>query len=252
MTCIIGLFWATAGVVDMIQNSPAVHCKDGGCSPGEQTKNRQQEHSNQQQLQVLINLVSGSMAYTGSQRGMANWLLPLLVFMSFHGITNEMSELRDAGVKCWKLFHAASNTNEASGLSVDSVDLNISIFRVISHFFLLYILVCAVKVVWDCYRHLKTLELIDITRNRQGVDQFLNDFLYRIEDNRRNQAPSQEYDSEPPKYEDCVGSLNDLRRSDSSTKSDNNPPGYADVDRSTSNLSATQPITVQAANAVNN
>jgi len=253
MTCIIGLVWATAGVVDMIKNSPTNQCKNSpGCFSSDQSKNtRHTEHSNQQQLRVLINLVSGSMAYTGSQRGMANWLLPLLVFMTFHGVTNQLQNLRKSGVEGWKNFHTASN-DDTSTLSVAPLELNKSIFKVIYHFFNLYLLVCAVKVVWDCYRHLKSLELIDITRNRQGVDQFLNDFLYRIEDNRRNQAPSQEYDSEPPKYEDCVGSLNDLRRSDSSTKSENSPPGYAEVDRTTSNLNANQPISVQAANAVNN
>ena len=154
--------------------------------------------------------------------------------MSFHGVSYQLANLKESSVKGWQNFHAASN-DDPTMTSIEPLELNKSIFRVIYHFFNLYLLVCAVKVVWDCYRHLKSLELIDITRNRQGVDQFLNDFLYRIEDNRRNQAPSQEYDSEPPKYEDCVGSLNDLRRSDSSTKSENNPPGYSEVGQATSN-----------------
>ena len=88
MTCIIGLVWATAGVVDMIKNSPTNQCKNSpGCFSSDQSKNtRHTEHSNQQQLRVLINLVSGSMAYTGSQRGMANWLQHSVPFCGVGGI----------------------------------------------------------------------------------------------------------------------------------------------------------------------
>lgn len=171
------------------------------------------------ELADIFYTIAGVMAYTGAQKAIANWLLPLLVLVTIRTIKFTV----EVAIAITKIFSATFGTCLSANCRQQGdelYDLASSLFKMLGLVYILYI-------IWMCYRHLRYVELrerIDALRGARGG--FLSDFLDRLEGAERGEDPTlppQEADQEPPKYDELIKS-EDLELQDTESL-----PGYAEA-----------------------
>lgn len=192
----------------------------------DKTGQRTQSLIAQFEFKHIFQIIAGVMAYTGSQKAIANWLLPILVLSTFKTIRLSADTAMEITTYLHK-YLAESGKDDFMKSNLEAEDggppvvttrfqydmnynRNASLMTIFVYICQMILVIYVTYIIWSCYRHLRYLELRDRYGNSQqhaNNRTFLNEFLdslERFQTNGDRPPPSNEpeLDRDPPKYED--------------------------------------------------
>lgn len=193
----------------------------------DKTGQRTQSLIAQFEFKHIFQIIAGVMAYTGSQKAIANWLLPILVLSTFKTIRLSADTAMEITTYLHK-YLAESGKDDFMKSNLEAEDggppvvttrfqydmnynRNASLMTIFVYICQMILVIYVTYIIWSCYRHLRYLELRDRygnsleqhANNRTFLNEFL-DSLERFQTNGDRPPPSNEpeLDRDPPKYED--------------------------------------------------
>lgn len=193
----------------------------------DKTGQRTQSLIAQFEFKHIFQIIAGVMAYTGSQKAIANWLLPILVLSTFKTIRLSADTAMEITTYLHK-YLAESGKDDFMKSKLEAEDggppvvttrfqydmnynRNASLMTIFVYICQMILVIYVTYIIWSCYRHLRYLELRDRygnsleqhANNRTFLNEFL-DSLERFQTNGDRPPPSNEpeLDRDPPKYED--------------------------------------------------
>jgi len=193
----------------------------------DKTGQRTQSLIAQFEFKHIFQIIAGVMAYTGSQKAIANWLLPILVLSTFKTIRLSADTAMEITTYLHKYLAESGKEDFLKSSLPDGeagsppmitrkqydtlYNRNASLMTIFVYICQMILVIYVTYIIWSCYRHLRYLELRDRygnsleqhANNRTFLNEFL-DSLERFQTNGERPPPPDEpeLDRDPPKYED--------------------------------------------------
>ena len=150
----------------------------------DKTGQRTQSLIAQFEFKHIFQIIAGVMAYTGSQKAIANWLLPILVLSTFKTIRLSADTAMEITTYLHK-YLAESGKDDFMKSKLEAEDggppvvttrfqydmnynRNASLMTIFVYICQMILVIYVTYIIWSCYRHLRYLELRDRYGNSLG------------------------------------------------------------------------------------